>query len=164
VQDDDDEDKAKRANASLPPSVVEAAINSIMERNNYGLDAPGSAKLPAALAAWRWEVKAEFKDWLPKSGRDKADARLEERKQVRVLILTAQLRCSHPHRQNKHCSPSSRPCPNRSRMPCLVKGATQRKRSERQIRLPCRPMKSRKRKQSKAQRRRARRKPSLRTT
>lgn len=91
VQDDDDEDRAKRANDSLPPSVVEAAISSIMERNNYGLEAPALAKLPAALAAWRWEVRDEFKDWLPKSARDKAEARLEERKQVRPLSLSAKL-------------------------------------------------------------------------
>ena len=82
MQDDDDEDRAKRAGEALPLSVVEAGINSIMDRNNYGLDAPALTKLPAALAAWRWEVKDEFKNWLPKSARDKAEARLEERKQV----------------------------------------------------------------------------------
>jgi chromatin assembly factor 1 subunit A len=88
VQDEDDEDKAKKANDSLPQAVVEAAINSLLDRNNYGLDAPSGSKLPASLTVWRWEVKDQYKDWLPKSARERAETRLEERKQVRLTSLT----------------------------------------------------------------------------
>lgn len=55
-----------------------------MNRNNYGLDAPpGGGKVPAALCVWRWEVKEEHHEWLPKASREKADARSAERVQVR---------------------------------------------------------------------------------
>lgn len=53
-----------------------------MSRNNYGLDAANGAKVPAALCVWRWEVKEEHRDWLPKNGRDKAELRMAERVQV----------------------------------------------------------------------------------
>lgn len=69
--------------AALPLSAVETAIKAVMERNNYGLDGSGSGKAPAAVCVWRWEVKEDHRDWLPKSGREKADNRLAERVQVR---------------------------------------------------------------------------------
>jgi hypothetical protein len=73
--------------ASLPLSVVEAAVKSILIRKNYGLDAPlGGGKLPTALCVWRWEVKEEHRDWLPKAVREKADGRLAERIQVSMLL------------------------------------------------------------------------------
>jgi hypothetical protein len=72
--------------ASLPLSVVEAAIRSILSRNNYGLDPPqGGGKLPASLYVWRWEVKEEHRGWLPKAAREKADGRLAERVQVGII-------------------------------------------------------------------------------
>ncbi|KIM80821.1 hypothetical protein PILCRDRAFT_822100 [Piloderma croceum F 1598] len=82
-QDEDDEDinsESANVSASLPLSVVEAAVKSILIRKNYGLDAPlGGGKLPTALCVWRWEVKEEHRDWLPKAAREKADGRLAER-------------------------------------------------------------------------------------
>jgi chromatin assembly factor 1 subunit A len=67
----------------LPLQVVEAAIKSILSRNNYGLEAPqGNVKMPAALCVWRWEVKSQYWDWLPKAAKEKAEARLIERVQV----------------------------------------------------------------------------------
>ena len=83
VQDEEDAEKTAKANSILAQSVVEAAINSILDRHNYGLEAPLGVKVPATVSVWRWEVKNPFKDWLPKSGREKAEARLEERKSVR---------------------------------------------------------------------------------
>jgi len=53
-----------------------------MQRNNYGLDCNDGGKVPAALCVWRWEVKEQFRDWLPKNGREKAESRQAERIQV----------------------------------------------------------------------------------
>jgi chromatin assembly factor 1 subunit A len=86
VQDEEDAERTTKANAMLPLPVVEAAINSTMDRNNYGIDVPLGAKLPASLAVWRWEVKEPFWECLPKNGREKAEARLEERKAVRAIF------------------------------------------------------------------------------
>lgn len=67
----------------LPLTVVEHAIKMVMTRINYGLDGPLGQKLPAAVCVWRWEVQDAYKDWLPKSARDIAFARLADRIQVR---------------------------------------------------------------------------------
>lgn len=85
TQDEDDDfiNSGTDVTASLPLSLIEVAIKSVLSRNNYGLDAlPGGGKLPAALCIWRWEVKEEYHDWLPKASRERADARLAERVQV----------------------------------------------------------------------------------
>lgn len=75
--------------ASLPLSTIEAAIKSVLNRNNYGLDAPSSGgKVPAALCVWRWEVKEGYHDWLPKVSKEKADGRLAERVQVGLQDFT----------------------------------------------------------------------------
>lgn len=67
---------------------MEAAIKSVLQRHNYGIDTPsGTGKLPAGLCIWRWEVKEEYRDWLPKAAREKADARLAERVEVRYCLL-----------------------------------------------------------------------------
>ena len=86
VQDEEDVERATKANDMLPLPVVEAAINSTMDRNNYGIDVPLGVKLPASLSVWRWEVKEPFWECLPKNGREKAEARLDERKAVRAII------------------------------------------------------------------------------
>jgi len=80
---DDEEKSASAITAALPLTVVEEAIKSVLIRNNYGLEAPLGVKLPAALSVWRWEVRSEYLDWLPKNSREKAEARLAERTQVR---------------------------------------------------------------------------------
>jgi chromatin assembly factor 1 subunit A len=43
---------------------------------------PNGGRTPASLAIWRWEIKAKYRDWLPKGIREKADARLAERVEV----------------------------------------------------------------------------------
>ncbi|KIK06499.1 hypothetical protein K443DRAFT_674158 [Laccaria amethystina LaAM-08-1] len=79
TQDEDEEiQKASSATLALPLKVVESAIKLILLRNNYGLDF-GNAKPPAAVSVWRWEVKDKYREWLPKNGREKAEARLAER-------------------------------------------------------------------------------------
>ena len=80
--DEDDEGFVTLASA-LPLTTVEEEIKSIATRNNYGVEVPSSVKLPAALCVWRWEVRAQYMDWLPKNCREKAEARLAERIQVR---------------------------------------------------------------------------------
>ncbi|KAH7912148.1 hypothetical protein BJ138DRAFT_1172111 [Hygrophoropsis aurantiaca] len=82
---DEDEDIQSHASASaaLPLLVVEHAIKLIMNRNNYGLEGPLGFKLPSAVCIWRWEVKDAYRDWLPKSGREKAEVRLAERIQAK---------------------------------------------------------------------------------
>lgn len=69
--------------SNLPLSVVEHTIKMVMTRINYGLDGPLGQKLPATVCVWRWEVQDVYKDWLPKSARQSADARLAVRVQVR---------------------------------------------------------------------------------
>lgn len=80
--DEDDEGFFSVASA-LPLSTVEEEIKSIVTRNNYGVEVPSGAKLPAALCVWRWEVRPQHMDWLPKNSREKVEARLAERIQVR---------------------------------------------------------------------------------
>jgi hypothetical protein len=71
--------------AVLPLGVIEAAIKLVVQRNNYGLDSFGGAKTPAALCVWRWEVKEQHRDWLPKNVREKVAARIAERVQVNYI-------------------------------------------------------------------------------
>ncbi|KAF9009375.1 chromatin assembly factor 1 subunit A-domain-containing protein [Cyathus striatus] len=83
LDDDDVENGNPSAVAILPQYVVEASIKSILNRNNYGLDVAHGVKAPASLSVWRWEVREECRDWLPKSAREKADARQAERLQAK---------------------------------------------------------------------------------
>jgi chromatin assembly factor 1 subunit A len=63
--------------------IIEAALTSVATRVNYGLDSSTTGgKVPAAFCIWRWEVKPEYRDWLPKAIKDKAEGRILERKQV----------------------------------------------------------------------------------
>ena len=80
--DEDTAENSSHISDALPLSVVDAAIKYVMNRNNYGLSHPNGGKVPATMCIWRWEVKEEFWDWLPKSGREKAEQRLAERVQV----------------------------------------------------------------------------------
>ncbi|KAF9246469.1 chromatin assembly factor 1 subunit A-domain-containing protein [Melanogaster broomeanus] len=63
----------------LPLPAVEHALKMVMTRTNYGLDGALGQKLPAAVCVWRWEVQDAYKDWLPKSARENAEARAAER-------------------------------------------------------------------------------------
>jgi hypothetical protein len=65
---------------------VEAAIQSVAERVNYGLEQGqyGLSKPPTVLCLWRWEVKDI--SILPYHIRDKAESRKVERASVREEI------------------------------------------------------------------------------
>jgi chromatin assembly factor 1 subunit A len=87
AQDEDESGAAALASAALPLPTVESAILSILTRRNYGLEAPvEDVKIPSSLCVWRWEIKEEYLDWLPKAAKGKAEARIAERLQVRSLI------------------------------------------------------------------------------
>jgi chromatin assembly factor 1 subunit A len=84
----DEDDNFFSAVASiLPLSTIEETIRAVLIRNNYGVEAPSGVKVPTPLCAWRWEVRAQHMDWLPKNCRDKAEVRLAERIQVRHSTL-----------------------------------------------------------------------------
>ncbi|KAF9566259.1 hypothetical protein CPC08DRAFT_657870 [Agrocybe pediades] len=83
LDDDEDNDAANAISASLPVSLVESAIQQVLVRNNYGLEVPLGVKAPAAISVWRWEVRTEHMDWLPKNSREKAELRLAERIQAK---------------------------------------------------------------------------------
>ncbi|PFH52405.1 hypothetical protein AMATHDRAFT_74199 [Amanita thiersii Skay4041] len=119
------------ASDALPLGVVEGAIKAIMIRNNYGLEALNGGRTPAAVCLWRWEVRKEYWDWLPKGGREKASQRLVEREQARkdlqaifsALSLTEQQSIMDPKSAAKQSgkatnkdsitqSPSSKAQPN----------------------------------------------------
>lgn len=86
TQDEDEEfSNITPSSLALPINVVEAAIKDVVSRNNYGLDGLCGGKAPAAVCVWRWEVKDEYRDWLPKNAREKADSRQAERAQVRKV-------------------------------------------------------------------------------
>lgn len=86
AQDEDEECHSSSLLAALPLNAVEAAIKSVVQRNNYGLDGIGGTKAPAAVCVWRWEVKEQYRDWLPKNAREKAQVRAAERVQVGQVI------------------------------------------------------------------------------
>jgi chromatin assembly factor 1 subunit A len=79
-----DDTSSDPAVALLPGPVLESAVTSLASRVNYGVDvSPTGGKLPAALSIWRWEVKSDKRHWLPQSAKDKTEARIAERVQVR---------------------------------------------------------------------------------
>ncbi|KAF8061551.1 chromatin assembly factor 1 subunit A-domain-containing protein [Lyophyllum atratum] len=84
---DDDEGRASAAQA-LSLSAVETAIKTIVQHNNYGLDAIGGGKARAAVSVWRWEVREQHRDWLPKNAREKAERRIAERVQAKQDLLS----------------------------------------------------------------------------
>lgn len=74
------------ASSTLPLDAIEQAVKAVATRCNYGLESiSGSSKVPAALHAWRWEVKENHSDWLPKAAKEKLETRLAERRQVRAM-------------------------------------------------------------------------------
>ena len=81
-EEDDNVDTSSLTHAALPLSLVENAIKAVLIRNNYGLDAPSGVKIPAAACVWRWEVRNEHLDWLPRNSKEKAEARQTDRIQV----------------------------------------------------------------------------------
>ncbi|KAG1891349.1 hypothetical protein F4604DRAFT_409243 [Suillus subluteus] len=82
--DEDDDSSRESISVALPLLVVEHTIQSLMVRTNYGLDGPLGYKLPPIVCVWRWEVKDDYRDWLPKSAKEKAEARIAERVQAKT--------------------------------------------------------------------------------
>ncbi|KAG2077980.1 hypothetical protein BDR04DRAFT_1064958 [Suillus decipiens] len=82
--DEDDESSRESISVALPLLVVEYAIQSLMVRTNYGLDGPLGYKLPSIVCVWRWEVRDDYRDWLPKSTKEKAEIRIAERIQAKA--------------------------------------------------------------------------------
>jgi chromatin assembly factor 1 subunit A len=91
-QEGDDASMLASSKFHLPLGVVEQAIKSVLHRNNYGLEALNGMRTPAAVCVWRWEVNENYKDWLPKSVREKVESRLQERIQVRKTLIPVPLR------------------------------------------------------------------------
>ncbi|KAI0041546.1 hypothetical protein FA95DRAFT_1565278 [Auriscalpium vulgare] len=83
AEEDEEEDTPDHANRVLPLATVEEAILSLAQRVNYGIDVINSVKIPASLSVWRWEVKPEHYDWLPKASREKIETRLADRVQAK---------------------------------------------------------------------------------
>lgn len=82
--EDDDEGEGSQPDV-LPQTLVEKAITSVADRVNYGVD--WVEKPPSNLCVWRWELKENYKSWLPKSGVEKFSMRIAERRQVRGNIF-----------------------------------------------------------------------------
>ncbi|KDQ59438.1 hypothetical protein JAAARDRAFT_68081 [Jaapia argillacea MUCL 33604] len=88
--DEDSQTFISSSPSIIPTIALESAIKSVATRTNYGLDSPSEGtKLPAALCVWRWEVKEEFRDYLPKGAKEKAEVRLNERIQAKKDLLAA---------------------------------------------------------------------------
>jgi chromatin assembly factor 1 subunit A len=96
-EDDEEDNKTASANWILPLQAVEQAIKSTLFRNNYGLEALNGSRAPAAVCVWRWEVQQNYRDWLPKSAREKLGTRLLERVQVCGLILALDVTSAEIH-------------------------------------------------------------------
>lgn len=86
LDEDDNKDTSSLTQAALSLTLVENAIKAVLIRNNYGLDAPLGVKIPASVCVWRWEVRGEHLDWLPRNSREKAESRQSDRIQVSWII------------------------------------------------------------------------------
>ncbi|KAL5490433.1 hypothetical protein ACEPAI_5266 [Sanghuangporus weigelae] len=74
-------DEANSSGASLTTIAIESAILRVCDRVNYGID--WMEKVSAATSVWRWEVKEEMYDMLPKASRERFESRLAERRQAK---------------------------------------------------------------------------------
>ncbi|KAL6309063.1 hypothetical protein BKA93DRAFT_821888 [Sparassis latifolia] len=84
---DGDGDTSSGATPALTVESVEKAIKAVATRNDFGLEnVSGDRKIPSALHIWRWEVKQEFWDWLPKAAKEKVEVRSAERRQARKEV------------------------------------------------------------------------------
>ena len=91
----------------LPLDAIEQAIKAVATRCNYGLESiNGASKIPAALHAWRWEVKEDHVDWLPKAAKEKLEARLAERRQACAMAYTRHYNLTYTRRSKtlRNCS------------------------------------------------------------
>ncbi|KAI0253932.1 chromatin assembly factor 1 subunit A-domain-containing protein [Lactifluus subvellereus] len=81
----DDGDDINCSVSILPLSVIEDVAKLLATRVNYGIES-ALAKTPAALCAWRWELKQEYLAFLPRVSREKVEARLADRIQPQPLL------------------------------------------------------------------------------
>ncbi|KAJ7063141.1 chromatin assembly factor 1 subunit A-domain-containing protein [Mycena amicta] len=84
LPDQDEDGEPSSAPPPLTLSVLESGIKSVASRNNFGLDGMPGIKAPAAVCAWRWEVRTSHLEWLPKNAREKAEVRMAERVQAKL--------------------------------------------------------------------------------
>ena len=71
--------------ASVSTTAIECAILHVCERVNYGID--WMERTSAATSIWRWELKEQFYNMLPKASREKFESSLADRRQVRLAHL-----------------------------------------------------------------------------
>ncbi|TRM61784.1 hypothetical protein BD626DRAFT_570490 [Schizophyllum amplum] len=90
---EEDDSDALQSNSELarmlPLSALESTIKTVASRVNYGLDAPDGCKAPASACVWRWEISQNYRDWLPKNVREKADSRRQDRLQAKKDLQSA---------------------------------------------------------------------------
>ena len=79
----DDEEDIDNSASVLTLNAIEDVVKRLATRVNYGIES-SIAKTPAALCVWRWELKQEYLSFLPRVSREKVDARLADRIQVRL--------------------------------------------------------------------------------
>src|SRR5712691_12852842 len=79
----DDEEDIDNSASILSLNAIEDIVKRLATRVNYGIET-SLAKTPAALCVWRWELKQEYFSFLPRVSREKVDARLADRIQVRL--------------------------------------------------------------------------------
>ncbi|KAJ3989993.1 chromatin assembly factor 1 subunit A-domain-containing protein [Lentinula detonsa] len=87
-EDDEDENDASSRALLLPTSIIEDAIQTVAQRNNYGIETDLGVKAPASTCVWRWEVKESSRHWLPKNAQEKAANRLAERLKAKSDLMT----------------------------------------------------------------------------
>ena len=110
AQDEDDEEACKEVCDALPLDIIENSVKSMASRKNYGLESSVvGGKVPASWQVWRWEVKEEFREWLPKTAQEKVQTRFLERQQVQSCIhhLGEVLKSSAIGEGSRSCSVSS---------------------------------------------------------
>ncbi|KIK59679.1 hypothetical protein GYMLUDRAFT_44116 [Collybiopsis luxurians FD-317 M1] len=93
---DDDADTEGDASSSallLPTSIIETVIQEVAVRNNYGIETDLGVKAPAATCVWRWEVKEQYRHWLPKNVQEKVASRLADRVKAKndLMVIFAAL-------------------------------------------------------------------------
>lgn len=76
---EEDEYANSLANPLTLPS-IERAIQSVADRVNYGMD--WVERTPASLSVWRWEVREDKREFLPRASRERLESRISERLQV----------------------------------------------------------------------------------
>ncbi|KAF9264861.1 hypothetical protein L218DRAFT_209809 [Marasmius fiardii PR-910] len=92
LPNDDDEDESfdsAMIAQVFSVSIVEKAIQTTMDRNNYGIELDPATRIPNVLCVWRWEAKESFKYCLPKTTLEKVASRIAERAQAKKELLVS---------------------------------------------------------------------------